>query len=102
MADNSVVSGGIWQKFELIQAFKHLLDEILWLSSLSARMKKIQSKMKLLESMGIFQTLKGSNSAVRDWIWPNFKLILDFMVVLVTFKNKEDPIINEDARVATR
>ena len=25
MADNSEVSGGIWQKFELIQVFMHLL-----------------------------------------------------------------------------
>ena len=50
-------------KFELIQAFMHVL-----MFSLSARMKKIQSKMKALEcsqdfpnykSMGIFSEAQG-------------------------------------------
>ena len=39
------------------------------------------------------------NSAVRGRIWPNFELIRDFMVVIVTCKNKEDSIKNEDARL---
>ena len=60
-ADNSGVGVGIWPKFELIQAFMHVLD--------TYRMRMIDSKMKELEcsqdfshykSMGIFQTLKGS------------------------------------------
>ena len=34
-------------------------------------------------------------------IWLNFKPIRDFMVVLVTCKNEEDPIKNEGARVVT-
>ena len=41
-------------------------------------------------------------STVHDRIWPNFELIQDFMVVLVTCKNEEDSIKNEGARVATR
>ena len=32
-------------------------------------------------------------------IWSNFKLFQDFIVVLVTCKNEEDPIKNEGARV---
>ena len=55
------VGGGIWPKFELIQAFMHVL--------VTSRMRMIDSKMKELEcsqdfshykSMGILQTLKGS------------------------------------------
>ena len=51
-ADNSGVGVGIWPKFELIQAFMHVLvtckneDDR---SSLPASMKKIRSKMKALE-----------------------------------------------------
>ena len=60
MADNSGVGGGIWPKFELIQASN--------MFSLPARMKKIQLEMKALEclkdfshykSIGIFQDAQG-------------------------------------------
>ena len=63
-----------------------------------ARMKMIQSKMKGLEwsqyfshytSMQIFPDAQG-------------QLILDVINVLITCKNKEDPIKNESARVITR
>ena len=49
----------------------------------------------------IFQTLKDSDSAVRGQIWPKFELIRDIVVILVTFKNDEDLIKIEEARVAT-
>ena len=42
-----------------------------------------------------------ANSTVQGLIWQNFKRIQDFMVVLVTCKNEEDPIQNEGARVVT-
>ena len=82
------------------------------MSSIPARMKKIQLKMKALEcsqdfshykSMGFFQTLKGKAafSAVLGMIWPNFLLVRDVMDVLVTCKYEEDPIKNEGARVVT-
>ena len=35
-------------------------------------------------------------------IWQKFKPIQAFMVVLVTFKNEEDPFKNEGTRVVTR
>ena len=41
-----------------------------------------------------------ANSAVHGWIRPNFKLIRDYIIVLVTCKNG-DPIKNEGARVLT-
>ena len=34
-------------------------------------------------------------------IWPNFEVVRDFIVVLVTCKNEEDPIKNEGVRVFT-
>ena len=48
--------------------------------------------------MGIFPVAQGHPS----WILLNFEPIQDVMVVLVTCKNKEDPIKNEGARVVTR
>ena len=72
------------------------------MSSLPARMRMIDSKMKELEcsqdfshykSMGIFPDL----GPIR----PNFELIRDVMDVLVTCKYEEDPIKNEGARVDT-
>ena len=75
------------------------------MSSLPARMKKIKLKMKMLDcsqdfshykSMGIFP-----DAAVHGPIWPNFEPVQDFMVVLLTCKNEEDPIKTRGARVCT-
>ena len=83
------------------------------MSSLPARMRMIDSKMKELEcsqdfshykSMGIFPDAQGQltpQSAVLGPIWPNFELVRDVMNVLVTCKYEEDPIKNEGARVDT-
>ena len=79
------------------------------MSSLPARMRMIDSKMKELEcsqdfshykSMGIFPEAQ-ANSAVLGPIWPNFELFRDVMDVLVTCKYEEDLIKNEGARVDT-
>ena len=76
------------------------------MSLLPARMKKIQLALECSQdfshyrSMGIFPICR-SNSAVHGRIWSNFKLVRDFMVVLATSKNEEDPIKNEGARVFT-
>ena len=70
------------------------------MSSIPARMKKIQLKIKVLEcsqdfshykSMGIFPDAQGQLT-----IWPNFELVRDVMDVLVICKY-EDPIKNEGA-----
>ena len=81
------------------------------MSSLPARMRMIDSKMKELEcsqdfshykSMGIFsRRSRAANSAFLGPIWPNFELVRDVMDVLVTCKYEEDTIKNEGARVVT-
>ena len=90
-AGNSTVLDGIRPSFELIQD--------LWLSSLPARMKKIQSKMKSLELPQHFSQYKSNhifsrrsradNSVVSGAIWRKFKLIQSSMHFLVTCKMKK-------------
>ena len=78
------------------------------MSSLPARMRVIESKMKELEcsqdyshykSMGIFPDAQGPESL--PLIWPYFEVVRDVMDVLVTCKYEEDPIKNEGTRVLT-
>ena len=84
------------------------------MSSLTARMKKIKLKMKVLDcsqdfshykSMGVYgdfsRLSRATNSAVHGPIWSNFELVQDFMVVLLTCKNEEDRIKSRGARVFT-
>ena len=76
------------------------------MSSLPARMRMIESKMKDVfshyKSMGIFSRCPmAANSAVLSPIWPNFEFVRDVMNVLKTCKYEEDPIKNEGARVFT-
>ena len=77
------------------------------MSSISARMKKIELKIKALEwpqnfshykSMGLFR----DNSTVHDRIWLKFELIRDIMAVPLNTCKNEDPIKTKGARVATR
>ena len=42
---------------------------------------------------------RAGNSAVLGQIWLKFEFVRDIMVVLLTCKNKEDPIKNKGARV---
>ena len=44
------------------------------------------------KSMGNFLDLSAANSVVSSPIWPKFKLIRDFMLVLVTCKYIKDRI----------
>ena len=81
------------------------------MSSLPARMRMIESKMKELKcsqdyshnkSMGIFPDAQGQltpQSLVRSG--PISEIVRDVMDVLVTCKYEEDPIKNEGARVFT-
>ena len=79
------------------------------MSSLPARMRMIDSKMKELDCSQDFSHYKSrdfsrrsraANSAVLGPIWPNFELVRDVMDVLVTCKYG-DLIKNEGARVVT-
>ena len=103
-ADNPIVNGGIWQKFELIQAFMHVLitcrNEEDSIKKEGARMTTTYLRLYVYGDFS--RRSKAANSAVRCRIWPKFELCQDFMVVLVTCKNDEDPIKNEGARVTTR
>ena len=47
-----------------------------------------------------FKHSRAANSAVQGRIWLKFELIQDVMVILVSFKNEEDPIKVEGTRVA--
>ena len=81
------------------------------MSSLPARMRMTESKMKEIEcsqdfsrykSMGDFsRRSRAANTAVLGPIWPNFELVRNVMDVLVTCKYEEDPIQNKGARVDT-
>ena len=80
------------------------------MSTLPARMRMIESKMKELECSQDFSHYKSgdysrcsrtANSAVLGPIWPNFELIRDVIDVLITCKYEEDPIKNEGGRVFT-
>ena len=73
------------------------------MSSLPARMRMIESKMKELECSQDYSHYKygdfsrrsrAADSAVLGPIWPNFELVRDVMDVLVTCKYEEDPIKN--------
>ena len=55
----------------------------------------------IISLWGFFRRSRAANSAVHGRIWSNFKVVQDFMVVLVTCKNEEDPIENVGARVFT-
>ena len=81
-------------------------SEMLWMSSLPASMKKIQSKLEALECSqhytSFFRRARADNSGVGGGIWPKFELIQAFMHILVTCKNQNDQFINEGARVITR
>ena len=67
-------------------------------------MKKIKLKMKVQDCSQNFSHYKAMGifpDAVLGRIRLKFELVLDIMVVLLTCKNKEDPIKNEGARVFT-
>ena len=63
-----------------------------------AKIKMIQSKMKRLEWFTTFFPYASMELFSRRSIAANSELVLDVMDVLVTCKNKEDPIKNESAR----
>ena len=79
------------------------------MSSLPARMRMIDSKLKELECSQYFfhfyrdfsRRSRAANSAVLGPIWPNFELVRDVMNVLITCQYEEDPIKNRGARVFT-
>ena len=97
------VGGAIWPKFELIQAFMHVLvtcqneDD-----GFKNEVARVFTRFLSLQVYGDFsRRSRAANSAVLGPTWPNFELVRDVMYVLVTCKYEEDPIKNEGARVFT-
>ena len=90
-------------KFELIQAFMHVLvtckNEEDPIKNEGARV--FTRSLPLLVYGDFSRRSRAANCAVLGPIWPNFELVRGVMDVLVTCKNEEDPIKNEGARVET-
>ena len=90
-------------KFVLVQAFMHVLitckNEGDPIRNEGAR---VFTRFLPLYVYGDFSRRpRAANSAVHGPIWSNFKLSRYFIVLLLTCKNEEDPIINRGARVFT-
>ena len=90
-------------KFELIQAFMHVLvtckNEEDQIENEGARLFTRFLPLKVYGDYS--RRSRAANSAVHCPIWSNFELVQDFMVVLLTCKNEEDPIKNRGTRVFT-
>ena len=103
-AANSVVSDGILTKFKLIQVFIVVLvtcknEED---SSKIEGTTVVTTFLPLIGYWDFFKCSGAANSSVTGLILSNFESIRDFVVFLVTCKNKEVQIKNEEARMATR
>ena len=90
-------------KFELIQAFMHVLvtcknieDQI---ENEGARL--FTGFLPLYVYGDFSRRSRAAYSTVHGPIWSNFELVQDFMVVLLTCKNEEYPIKNKGARLFT-
>ena len=103
MTANSEVSGGIPPKFELIQAFivvlftfKNEKDPI------KNKGSRVLTRFSPLQVYGnFFKRSRAANSAVCGRIEPNFELVRDIIVFLLTCMNEEDPIKHDGASVLT-
>ena len=66
-------------------------SEILCLSSLSASLKKIRSKLKALSCpQHFFRRSRVGNSEVNGWMWPEFELF--YVYSMITCKFDDDTI----------
>ena len=83
MADNSIVSGLIWPKFEL------LLDILYVLDTYKFKMDRINSNREKVGT-SFFRRPRAANSVVRDQIWRNFELIEALIYVIIACKYAKD------------
>ena len=97
------MGGGICPKFELILVFMHVLITCNYEDdSIKTEGARAVTTFSHYKSTGFFSSRSNAaNSAALSLIWPNFELVRDFIVVLVTCKNEDDSIKNEGARVFT-
>ena len=103
-AADSVVGDGILTKFKFIQAFMVFLVTCKREVDLSKNegTRVVTTFLQLYVYGDFSRHSRAANSAAWGLIWQNFGPIWDFMVVLVTCKNEEDPIKNKGPRVVTR
>ena len=97
-ARNSKVNGLIWPEFELVRDFMPV--QIMCKSHkdpIKTKTDYAPDKVKY----GVFPHSRANNSERKCPIWPEFKLVQDFMPVLVTRKFDKDLIKNECASLET-
>ena len=85
-------------KFELIQAFMHVLDTC---KNEDDPIKNVGARVHNIIQL-FFRCARTDNSGVGGGIWPKFELIQASIHVLVTCKNEDDRFKNEGAGVFTR
>ena len=93
-ADNSVVDGPIWPKFELV---RDIMDVLV---TYKFKMDLINSDREKWRHR-FFRRSRAANSVVSSGIWPKFELIQALMYVLVTSKYEKDRIKNSRENVET-
>ena len=102
-ASNSKMSGLIRPKIELDRAFMPVLvtsnfDD----DSIKTEQASMETPFSHYKSMGkFFRRSRAANSVVSSPIWPKFKLVRDFMHVLITWKYKKDRIKSNWEKVET-
>ena len=98
-ADNTVVSGVIWQKCALTQAFMHAL--VTCMNEEDTIKNEDASAITTFLSlyMGIFQVAQGQVTTDPQPVFGSGRISKS--VVLVTCKTEEDLIKNKGARMAT-
>ena len=102
-ASNSIMDHLIRPKIELDRAFMPLLvtsnfDD----DSIKNEQASMETPFFHYKSMGnFFRRSRAANSVVSGPIWPKFKLVWDFMQVLITCKYKKDQIKGNREKVET-
>ena len=96
-ADNSVVGGPIWPKFELVRDIMYVLVAYKFKMDLINSDRATEKKWR----HRCFRRSRAANSVVSSGIWPKFELIQALMYVLVTCKYEKDRIKNSRENVET-
>ena len=105
-----VTQGQVTPKWVVWFSPKSNSTELLCLSWLPATLMMIQSNMNklawrhhfsIISLWEIFRCSRAANSVVSGPIWPKFKIVWDFMHVLITYKYKKDQIKGNREKVET-
>ena len=67
----------------------------------SIKNERASMETPIISLWEIFRRSRAANSVVSGPIWPKFKVVRDFMHVLVTCKYKKDRIKNNREKVET-